>query len=250
MDSDVLVADDSAAIRKILQRVLRQTGMAISEIHEAGDGQQALDFLRSRRVALILTGINMPRMDGLELLAAIKASWAAVPVVMITTEGRESEVAEAVRLGAAGYVRKPFTADQIKEKLAGLPEPADAMNVHNLIVSSLQHAVMELFSTMINGEIQFEGVSEERETPESCDRVVSFIGVAGTWSGSGTLTCSPRDGVPSLLTDADGRVLDGIGGRAGRRCRTDEHDHRQRQKQSGTPLGTFRPKHTDGGFWT
>lgn len=65
------------------------------------------------------------------------------------------------------------------------------MNVHNLIVSSLQHAVMELFSTMINGEIRFEGVSEERETPESCDRVVSFIGVAGSWSGTGTLTCSP-----------------------------------------------------------
>ena len=126
MDSDVLVVDDSAAIRKILQRVLRQTGMAINAIHEAGDGQEALDLLRSRRVDLVLTDINMPRMDGLELLAAIKGSseWAAVPVVMITTEGGESKVAEAVRLGAAGYVRKPFTADQIKEKLAGLVEPA------------------------------------------------------------------------------------------------------------------------------
>jgi two-component system chemotaxis response regulator CheY len=127
MDSDVLVVDDSAAIRKILQRVLRQTGMAINAIHEAGDGREALDLLRSRRVDLVLTDINMPRMDGLELLAAIKASWAAVPVVMITTEGGESKVAEAVRLGAAGYVRKPFTADQIKEKLAGLLEPPAAL---------------------------------------------------------------------------------------------------------------------------
>jgi two-component system chemotaxis response regulator CheY len=129
MESDVLVVDDSAAIRKILQRVLRQTGMAINTIHEAGDGQEALDLLRSRRVDLVLTDINMPRMDGLELLAAIKRSseWAAVPVVMITTEGGESKVAEAVRLGAAGYVRKPFTADQIKEKLAGLLEPAASL---------------------------------------------------------------------------------------------------------------------------
>jgi two-component system, chemotaxis family, chemotaxis protein CheY len=129
MDSDVLVVDDSAAIRKILQRVLRQTGMAINTIHEAGDGQEALDLLRSRRVDLVLTDINMPRMDGLELLAKIKGSsdWASVPVVMITTEGGESKVAEAVRLGAAGYVRKPFTADQIKEKLAGLLEPAAAL---------------------------------------------------------------------------------------------------------------------------
>jgi two-component system, chemotaxis family, chemotaxis protein CheY len=128
MDSDVLVVDDSAAIRKILQRVLRQTGMAINTIHEAGDGQEALDLLRSRRVDLVLTDINMPRMDGLELLAAIKGSsdWAAVPVVMITTEGGETKVAEAVRLGAAGYVRKPFTADQIKDKLTGLLEPVVA----------------------------------------------------------------------------------------------------------------------------
>jgi two-component system chemotaxis response regulator CheY len=129
MDSDVLVVDDSAAIRKILQRVLRQTGMAINEIHEAGDGQEALTLLRSRRIDLVLTDINMPRMDGLELLAAIKGSseWAAVPVVMITTEGGEAKVAEAVRLGAAAYVRKPFTADQIKDKLAGLLEPAVAL---------------------------------------------------------------------------------------------------------------------------
>jgi two-component system, chemotaxis family, chemotaxis protein CheY len=126
MESDVLVVDDSAAIRKILQRVLRQTGMAINTIHEAGDGQEALELLRSRRVDLVLTDINMPRMDGLELLAAIRRSseWAAVPVVMITTEGGEAKVAEAVRLGAAGYVRKPFTADQITEKLAGILEPA------------------------------------------------------------------------------------------------------------------------------
>jgi chemotaxis protein CheX len=65
------------------------------------------------------------------------------------------------------------------------------MNVHTLIVSSLRHSVMELFSTMLSGDIQFEGTSVERETPESNDRVVSFIGVAGSWSGTGTLTCSP-----------------------------------------------------------
>ena len=125
MESDVLVVDDSAAIRKILQRVLRQTGMAIRNIHEAGNGQEALDLLKAHSVDLVLTDINMPKMDGIQLLAAVKASpqWRAVPVVMITTEGGETKVAEAVRLGAAGYVRKPFTADQIKEKLAGLLEP-------------------------------------------------------------------------------------------------------------------------------
>ena len=126
MESDVLVVDDSAAIRKILQRVLRQTGMAIHTIYEAGDGQEALTLLGTQKVDLVLSDINMPKMDGLQLLASLKASdqWRHIPVVMITTEGGETKVGEAVRLGAAGYVRKPFTADQIKEKLAGIIEPA------------------------------------------------------------------------------------------------------------------------------
>jgi two-component system chemotaxis response regulator CheY len=122
MELDVLVVDDSAAIRKILQRVLRQTGMAIGAIHEAGDGEEALGLLQQLKPGLILTDINMPKMDGLQFLAALKGaeSWRNIPVVMITTEGGEAKVGEAVRLGAAGYVRKPFTADQIKEKLTGL----------------------------------------------------------------------------------------------------------------------------------
>ena len=125
MDSDVLVVDDSAAIRKILQRVLRQTGMAIGAIHEAGDGQEALAVMGQHAVKLVLSDINMPKMDGLQLLASLKGSpqWRTVPVVMITTEGGEAKVSEAVKLGAAGYVRKPFTADQIKEKLTGILEP-------------------------------------------------------------------------------------------------------------------------------
>src|SRR5215470_15616135 len=102
MESDVLVVDDSAAIRKILQRVLRQTGMAIRTIHEAGDGQEALELLKSHKVDLVLTDINMPKMDGLQLLGALKAApeWSQIPVVMITTEGGETKVGEAVKLGA------------------------------------------------------------------------------------------------------------------------------------------------------
>jgi two-component system chemotaxis response regulator CheY len=125
MESEILVVDDSAAIRKILQRVLRQTGMAIGTIHEAGDGQEALERLRKQRIDLVLSDINMPKMDGLQLLASLRASpeWRTIPVVMITTEGGETKVAEAVKLGASGYVRKPFTADQIKEKLTGFLEP-------------------------------------------------------------------------------------------------------------------------------
>src|SRR5437763_16746980 len=119
---DVLIVDDSAAIRKILQRVLRQTDLPLGEIQEAGDGTEAVEVLKSRSFGLILSDINMPQMDGLQLLAEIKKMdhLKNVPVIMITTEGGQGKVMEAVQLGATGYVRKPFTAEQIKEKLAAI----------------------------------------------------------------------------------------------------------------------------------
>lgn len=122
MPIDVLIVDDSAAIRKILQRVLRQTDIPVGDVLEAGDGAEALKVLDNRGVQLILSDINMPNMDGIELLTRLKANdkWKSVPIVMVTTEGGQAKVIEAVQLGAAGYVRKPFTAEQIKEKLAGL----------------------------------------------------------------------------------------------------------------------------------
>jgi len=122
MPVDVLIVDDSAAIRKILQRVLRQTDIPLGDVLEAGDGVEALKTLNERHVSLILSDINMPNMDGLQLLAQLKQNekWKSVPIVMVTTEGGQGKVIEAVQLGAAGYVRKPFTAEQIKEKLSGL----------------------------------------------------------------------------------------------------------------------------------
>lgn len=122
MSLDVLIVDDSAAIRKILQRVLTQTDASIGRIFEAGDGREALRTLESEPIGLVLSDINMPNMDGIELLSAIRAraEWQNLPVLMITTEGSQSKVLEAVELGANGYVRKPFTAEQIREKIAGI----------------------------------------------------------------------------------------------------------------------------------
>jgi two-component system chemotaxis response regulator CheY len=73
-------------------------------------------------VGLILSDINMPNMDGLQFLGELRSHdpWKHIPVLMISTEGSQTKVMEAVQLGAQGFVRKPFTADQIKEKLAGI----------------------------------------------------------------------------------------------------------------------------------
>jgi two-component system, chemotaxis family, chemotaxis protein CheY len=119
---DVLIVDDSAAIRKILRRVLQQAELPLGQIYEAGDGAEALASLGKQPVQLILSDINMPNMDGLQFLTEVKnnPAFKDVPVVMITTEGSQAKVLEAVQRGAVGYVRKPFTADQIKEKLTGI----------------------------------------------------------------------------------------------------------------------------------
>jgi two-component system chemotaxis response regulator CheY len=127
MSLNVLIVDDSAAIRKILVRVLGQTDLPIGQIHEASDGQEALNIVASSDVSLILSDINMPNIDGLELLTKLRETpkWKQLSVVMITTEGSQAKVMEAVQLGARGYVRKPFTAEQIKEKVLACLKPVD-----------------------------------------------------------------------------------------------------------------------------
>jgi len=122
MPFDLLIVDDSAAIRKILQRVLLKAEMPIGNIHEAGDGVEALAVLKANKINFVLSDINMPNMDGLQLLSRIRANdeWKSIPVILITTEGSQTKVLEAAHMGATGYVRKPFTPEQINNVLAGL----------------------------------------------------------------------------------------------------------------------------------
>src|SRR5262249_8906896 len=97
MEPDILVVDDSAAMRKILQRVLRQTVVRIRAVHEASDGQEALELIKNHPVDVIFTDINMPRMDGFQFLTALKneEQWRNIPVLVVTTEGSEAMVGEA-----------------------------------------------------------------------------------------------------------------------------------------------------------
>ncbi len=120
MALDILIVDDSAAIRKILLRVLGQTQLALGNVFEAADGIEALKILEENSVGLVLSDINMPNMDGLQMLTSIqqRPEWSNIPIIMITTEGAQSRVMEAVELGARGYVRKPFTAEQIRDKIS------------------------------------------------------------------------------------------------------------------------------------
>jgi two-component system, chemotaxis family, chemotaxis protein CheY len=117
-----LIVDDSSVMRKIVERALRQAGLSALVVHEAGSGTEGLDVLKAKQVDLILSDINMPSMDGLEFVRQIRAQNLApgVPVVMITTESSEEHVKQAIQAGARGYIRKPFTAEQVKERVLPL----------------------------------------------------------------------------------------------------------------------------------
>jgi two-component system chemotaxis response regulator CheY len=117
-----LIVDDSSVMRKIVERSLRQAGIDLSKVFEAGNGAEALASLQENPVDLILCDINMPVMDGLEFIKQLAgvANAKDVPVVMITTEGSESHVVEALSHGARGYIRKPFTPEQVKEHVVSV----------------------------------------------------------------------------------------------------------------------------------
>jgi two-component system chemotaxis response regulator CheY len=120
-----LIVDDSSVMRKIVERALRQAGLDALLVHEAGSGAEGLELLKENKVHLILSDINMPSMDGLEFLRQIRMQNLApgTPVVMITTESSEEHVRQAIEAGAQGYIRKPFTAEQVKERVVSLLNP-------------------------------------------------------------------------------------------------------------------------------
>ncbi len=116
----VLLVDDSAVMRKIIQRNIKETGMVVDEFVEAGDGKEALEKVNDNgNLDLILLDWNMPNMSGIEFVKALRSLNLPnkIPVVMVTTEGSEAKVSEARESGADGYLTKPFTADQLRDTL-------------------------------------------------------------------------------------------------------------------------------------
>lgn len=117
----VLVVDDSATMRKIIVKGLRDAGFDECEFSEAADGASALEALRKIDFDLVLSDINMPGMDGLALVRTARDDAAIspdLPIIMITTEGGLEKVEEALAAGATDYLRKPFSTEQLQEKIA------------------------------------------------------------------------------------------------------------------------------------
>jgi two-component system chemotaxis response regulator CheY len=129
MSYNVLIVDDSAVTREVLSRTLRLCGIDLGQIYQAGNGVEALKMLEEHWADLVFTDINMPVMDGLHLLEELRKreEWADLPVVVVSTEGSKSRIDELKSRGIRGYVRKPFTPEQIAaviESIMGSTEHA------------------------------------------------------------------------------------------------------------------------------
>ena len=116
-DTRFLIVDDFSTMRRIIRGLLKEIGYENAE--EAEDGVVALDMLRNAAFDFVISDINMPNMNGFELLGAIKKdeSLKHLPVLMVTAEARKEDIVRAAQEGAAGYIVKPFTKATLEEKV-------------------------------------------------------------------------------------------------------------------------------------
>jgi len=116
MALNILIVDDSAIMRKMISRSLRQAGIEIAQTREAENGAEALDALKEGEVNLILCDWNMPVMDGPTFIKEARRTY-QTPIIMLTTEATDDKVATALELGANGHVSKPFTPEKLGERI-------------------------------------------------------------------------------------------------------------------------------------
>jgi len=113
----ILIVDDFSTMRRIIKNLLRDLGF--NNTSEADDGQTALPMLKTGKFDFLVTDWNMPGMDGLSLLRAVRAdaNLSKMPVLMVTAEAKREQIVVAAEAGVNGYVVKPFTAITLKEKI-------------------------------------------------------------------------------------------------------------------------------------
>jgi len=122
MGINILIVDDSKIIRGVISKTLHLSGIEIGTIYEAGNGKEALEVLRNNWVDLILTDINMPEMNGIELIDEICKDeiLRTIPIAIISTEGSQTRVEELKSKGVKAYLRKPFTPESLRNMIIEL----------------------------------------------------------------------------------------------------------------------------------
>jgi len=122
MSFNILVVDDSRVTRSMISKALTESELTINEIHEAENGKEALPVLDENWIDLVLTDINMPEMNGMELVKKMSDNQMSqtIPVVVISTEGSDQRISELNAQGISGYIRKPFKPEELAETIQGI----------------------------------------------------------------------------------------------------------------------------------
>ncbi len=117
MPLDILVVDDSPVTRKMVRRAVGLCGLEIGQIFEAGDGAEALSRLAEHHVDLVLADINMPVMNGMELVERMNADphHSKIPVIIVATPISEQRIERLLDIGARAYLAKPFRPEALKD---------------------------------------------------------------------------------------------------------------------------------------
>lgn len=123
MAINILVVDDSAVMRKIIQRTINLCGLDIGNLYEAGNGREGLDELKKHLIDLLFIDINMPEMNGMEMLAEVRKQKETknLPVLIVSTESNKGRIEEIDHQGAA-FMHKPFTPEALREKILQIVE--------------------------------------------------------------------------------------------------------------------------------
>ena len=122
MTRKILIVDDSLPMRSVIKKTIKASGYGASEFLEAENGKHALAVLQENWLDIVITDYNMPEMNGMELIQAMKKddTLQTIPVLVITTEGSQQKVGEFIEKGAVDYLKKPFTSEEIRNKLKNI----------------------------------------------------------------------------------------------------------------------------------
>jgi two-component system chemotaxis response regulator CheY len=117
MPLNILIVDDSATVRAVIRKTLGLAEIPVGTLHQAGNGDEALQILHANTIDLVFSDINMPGMGGVELIEHMHADerLRGIPVVVISTEGSTTRIEDLRSKGIRAYLRKPFTPEQLKD---------------------------------------------------------------------------------------------------------------------------------------
>jgi two-component system chemotaxis response regulator CheY len=207
MSLNVLIVDDSAVMRSMIVKTLRLAGLAVGEIHEAANGQEGLDVLDGQWVDLVLADINMPVMNGEEMIDRIRSNpaWKDLPVIVISTEGSQTRI-ESLRRKNTKFVHKPFSPEVLRDVINDMTDVDPGTKLNETLHAVGGQTFESLAFVLLMPEEEDESESEQSKATSN---MVGKITFTGPFTGALVLSVS-TEAIPMIAANMLG-LEDGTG---------------------------------------